>query len=265
MIAELCRQEAVKLFANRYPYLLLGIVLAGQAAYTALKGFAEPETTLDVLTAPQLWADGMGVAMRLGLFVILVLGAMGFSQEFAQGTVKTMLVLPVRRRDWVVAKLISLIVLAWALLAATALLGIALVAVTAGWGDVSRGGVTLYEAHLVWSQLAAAIGLTAVMLLPLCAFALLVSVFFSSSGAAVGVALVLAIVLEFGLGLLDESARFVFLHHLTVPFAQIVKMGKGLPFEWDETLRWGLPVAGATFVAFAAALRIRLERMDITD
>jgi len=265
MIIELCRQEGVKLFANRYPYLLLGIVLLGQAVYTALKALKEPATTLDVLTAPQLWGDGMGVALRLGLFVILVLGAMGFSQEFAQGTVKTMLVLPVRRGEWVAAKLLALVLLAWALLAACVLLGALVVAVALGWGDVSRGGVTLYQAGQVWAQVAAATGLTALLLLPLCAFALFVSAFFSSSGAAVGVALVLAIVLEFGLGLLDESARFVFLHHLSVPFGQIVKMGKGLPFEWDETLAWGLPVAAVTFCGFAGALVFRMERMDITD
>ena len=265
MIPELCRQEGIKLFSNRYPYLLLGIVLLGEGVYTAVKALKTPETTLDVLTAPQLWADGMGVAMRLGLFVILVLGAMGFSQEFAQGTVKTVLILPIRRWEWVTAKLVSLILLAWALLAACALLGVLIVALTLGWGDVTRSGVLLYTAGQVWGQLLAALGITALLLLPLCAFALLVSVFFSSSGAAVGVALVLAIVLEFGVGLLDQSARFVFLHHLAAPFALVAKMGKGLPFQWEEVLVWGLPVAGVTFALFAALLVARMERMDITE
>ena len=265
MIRELCRQEAIKLFSNRYPYLLLGIVLLVQAVYTIAKALKPPETTLDVVTAPQLWADGLGVAMRLGLFVILVLGAMGFSQEFAQGTVKTVLILPIRRYEWVAAKLLSLTALAWALLFTCALLGIAIVALALGWGDVQRSGVTLYTAGQVWGQVLAATGLTALLLLPVCAFALLVSVFFGSSGAAVGVALVLAIVLEFGVGLLENSARLIFLHHLSVPIALIAKMGKGLPFEWEETLVWGLPVAAVTCALCAGTLVARLERMDITD
>jgi ABC-2 type transport system permease protein len=265
MIAKLCRQEGIKLFANRYPYLLLGIVLLGQGVYTLAKAMRPAETTLDVLTAPQLWADGLSVALRLGLFVILVIGAMGISQEFAQGTVKTVLILPVRRFEWVLAKLLALILLAWGLLVACALLGAALVWAMLGWGDVERSGVMLYSSAQVWAQLLAATGLTALLLLPLCSFALLVGAFFSSSGAAVGVALVVAIVLEFGLGLLDESAQFVFLHHLPVPFAQIAKMGKGLPFEWEPTLVWGLPVAGLSFAVFAAWLVARLERMDITE
>jgi ABC-type transport system involved in multi-copper enzyme maturation permease subunit len=265
MIFELCRQEAIKLFSNRYPYLLLGIVFAVQAAYMIAHAATPPETTLDELTAPQLWADGAGVALRLELFIVLVLGAMGFSQEFAQGTVKTVLTLPIRRVEWVAAKFLSLTLLSWGLLLGFSLLGTVIVAFTVGWGDVVRGGVLLYTESQVWWSLATAVALTAVYLLPACAFALLISAFFNSSGAAVGVALVLAIVLEFGLGLLDQSAKFVFLQHLQVPVGYMGKMGKGLPYEWSDTLRWGLPVTLATTALLTGWLAARMERMDITD
>ena len=265
MIFELCRQEAIKLFSNRYPYLLLGIIFAVQAAYMIAHAASPPETTLDELTAPQLWADGAAVALRLELFIVLVLGAMGFSQEFAQGTVKTVLTLPIRRVQWVAAKLLSLALLSWAILLVFSLLGIAIVAFALGWGDVTRSGVLLYHQSEVWKSLLAAVGLTAIFLLPVCAFALLVSAFFSSSGAAVGVALVLAIVLEFGLGLLDRSAKFVFLHHLQVPVSTLGKMGKGLPFDWSDTLTWGVPVTLISTAVLAGWLAVRMERMDITE
>jgi hypothetical protein len=205
------------------------------------------------------------LGLRLGLFILLVIGSMGFSQEFAQGTVKTVLTLPIRRLHWVAAKLISLTLLAWGMLLGAALVAVVVVALTLGWGEVERSGVILYGQAAVWRNLAAAVALTGLYLLPVCAFALLVGAYFSASGAAVGVGLVLAIVLEFGIGLLDRSARYVFLHHLQVPIGYVGKMGKGLPFDWDDTLAWGVPVTLVTAIVLTGWLAWRLERMDIVD
>lgn len=264
MIVELCRQEGIKLLTQKYPYLLIGIVLAVEAAYMAATGFAPAETSLHVVTAPQLFAEGVGWGLRFGVYMLLVLGAMGFSQEFALGTVKTVLILPIRRHQWVAAKLVALIVLAWGMLLASVVLGIALAAVIVGWGDVVRSGVLLYSLGQVWSHLLTATGLTALFLLPVCAFALLASVYFNSSGAAVGVTLVLGIVVESAAEMLDQG-RWVFFHHLHVPFGQIVKLGKGLPFRWEDSLTWGLAVGAVTFAVFAGWLTVRLQRMDITE
>jgi ABC-type transport system involved in multi-copper enzyme maturation permease subunit len=264
MIAELMRQELLKLATQRYPYLLLAALVGLQVLRVLNLAWTPPATVLDVVSAPQLWAEGLAWSLRLLVFVLLVVGAMAFSGEFALGTARTVLVLPVRRRDWWLAKLATLVLLAWALLALLALLGAALVAATSGWTDVVREGLVLRPRAEYWRDLLLGLALTAVQLLPLCAFALLVGQFFTNSGAAVGVAVLLGMVLESAGGLL-AAGRYLFLFHLHRPLALLEQLGKGLPFTWEEPLRLGLAVAVAWFVVLGALAWLRLERMDITS
>ena len=264
MIGELARQEGIKLFSQKYPYLLAALVIAVEAAYMIVTAMKPAETSLDVVTAPQLWAQGLGWGLRFEVYAILVIGGMGISREFSLGTVKTVLILPIRRYQWILAKLLGLVLLSWSLLIVVVGLGLVIAAISPGWGDVLRDGVRLYTAGQVWGNLALASGLTFVFMLPVCAFALLISSFFSSSGAAVGVTLLLGIVLETVTEMLDLGT-WLFIHHLYRPFAMIEKLGKGLPFRWGETAAWGSTVALVTFVIFAGLLIFRMGRVDITD
>ena len=262
MIAELLRQELRKLAAQRYPYVLLLALAALPVLRMLSLAWTPPPTALDVVSAPQLWADGMAWALRLLVFVVLVQGALAFSQEFALGTAKTMLTLPLRRRDWCAAKLATLVLLAWALLAALALLATAVVAACGGWEPVVREGLVLRSVAEYRGALLLALALTAVQLVPLCAFGLLVGGFFSNSGAAVGVAVLLGMALESAGGLL-AAGRFGFLYHLHRPLGLVERLGKGLPVTWDEPLGLGLAVALAWAVVLAALAWWRLESMDI--
>lgn len=264
MIRELCRQEFVRLFAQRYIYLVLVVMVLMQALRMATLASATAESTLDVISAPQLWAEGLGWGLRVLVFLILIVGAMGFSQEFSLGTAKTMLVLPLTRRAWFVSKLLFLLGLAWAALLLLAGLGLIIAATTLGWSDVAREGYVIYAASALWDDLALAVLLTAAFLAPLCALALLVGLHFNNAGAAVGVAVLLGIVLE-AVGSLAEWGRFLFTHHLTRPAAVVGKMGRGLAYQWAPLLETGLPVALITFALLSLWALVRLERMDITQ
>lgn len=264
MIRELTRQEFIKFFSHKYPYALLLLVLTAQLLRMLSTALSTPETTLDIVTGPQLWAQGVGIGLRFGVYLLIVIGAMAFSQEFAEGTVKTVLVLPLQRWQWFSAKLLFLVLTSMALLAIIAGLAALVVAFTLGWGDVVREGVVLYSGAEVLRQVLLAIGLTAVFLLPVCAFGQLVGIYFSSSGAAVGTALLAGIVLEAAAGL-GGFGKFVFLYHLHRPVAVIEKLGKGLPFTWDVVLSWGIGACLISFVIMCVWQVARLERMDVTN
>ena len=262
MIGELTRQEFIKFFSHRYPYALLALVLVAQLVRMLGTALSAPETTLDIVTGPQLWAQGVGMGLRLGVYLLIVVGAMAFSQEFAQGTVKTILVLPVQRWQWITAKLLFLLLTSMGLLALIAALAGLVVAFTLGWGDVLREGVVLYKGGEVLRQVLLATGMTAVFLLPVCAFGQLVGIYFSSSGAAVGTALLAGIVLEAAAGV-GGFGKYVFLYHLHRPAAVIEKLGKGLPFKWDEVVSWGLGACLISFLILWVWQVVRLERMDV--
>lgn len=263
MIGELYRQELQRLLARRFAYVLVLLVVAAALARMVVLAQAEPASALEVPTAPQLWAEGMAWALRFSVFVLLVLGAMSFSQEFSLGTVKTVLVLPVRRGAWLAAKLGALVTVAWVLWLAVAGLGVLVAALTLGWGDVAREGFVMHEAAAVWRQVALAVALTAVLLVPLCVFALWLGLWFSSSGAAVGVAVLAGMVLEAVAGLF-EAGRLVFLQHLHAPAAVVGRLGRGLPYQWEPVLTWGLGTAAGTCLLFGLWAWWYLERRDIT-
>lgn len=262
MIRALCKNEFTKLFSQRYPFLLFGAVLLLQAVRMLSAALTPPETTLEILSAPQLWADGVSMGLRFGTYLLLVIGAMSFSQEFGLGTAKTVLVLPLQRWHWAVAKLGFLVVVALAMLAAIVLMAIVIVAVTLGWGAVVREEVEMYSHVVVWIEVARAVGLTALFLLPVCTFALLIGVYFSSSGAAVGTALLLGIGLEAAVGL-SGAGKYLFLYHLHRPVAMLEKLGKGLPFQWDDLLTWGVGTTIVSFLVLGGWLITRLEKMDV--
>lgn len=263
MIGELWRQEAIKLLSQKYPYLLMAVTVLLPVVRMLVLALTPPRSSLDVVSGPQLWAEGMEWSLRVMVFVVLVIGAMAFSREFSLGTARTVLMLPVSRTAWLTAKLLWVAALTWSLLLACCALYAAIVAATVGWGDVAREGLVIYAAGTFWWHISLSIGLTAVFLLPVCAFALVLGLHFNSSGAAVGVAVLLGIVLESVSGLLD-AGRYVFLFHLHRPVALVGKLGRGLPFTWETELTLGLATTLTWFALLMLWGWMRLVRMDIT-
>jgi ABC-type transport system involved in multi-copper enzyme maturation permease subunit len=263
MTGELTRQELLKLASQRYPYVLLAIALAAQAAAMLVLGLRRPESSLDVLTGAQLWSEGALAGLRLSAYIVLVTGAMSLSGEFSQGTAKTWLVLPLTRRHWLAGKLLSLLALSAALVAAVAALAWLVTAFTAGWGDVAREGITLHRAAEVQRHLALSVALTVLLMAPVCAFGMLVGLLFPSPGAAVAVAVLLGTTLDAAANLFDSMGRFIFFAYLTQPFATVGRIGKGMAYQWQPVLTWGLGVSAATLLVLLAVLFVRLEKMDI--
>lgn len=262
MILELFRQEWLKLFSRPLWYGLLAIAPAVQVLRMLAMHFSAPETTLDVVSAPTLWAEGMAWGLRLVAYLVLVLGALGFSEEFTQGTVKTMLTLPLTRRMWFAGKLVTQIVLAAAMVLLCALVGLLLTLAMAGWPDVVREGLLIVSAGEAFAQMLGAVGLTMLLSLPLCAFALWVGLHVTSSGVAVAVAILAATILELATGLFGMG-RYLFLAHFHAPVAIVSRLGQGFPVRWEPVFTWGLGVGLLTFVVFAGWGVWRLERMDI--
>ena len=262
MLSELIRQEVIKLFTRRYVYLLLALPPVLLAARLLAMHLSPPETTMDVPTSLQFWAEAMMWGLRLSGYVLLVLGAMSFSQEFSLGTVKAVLTLPVSRSGWYAAKGATLLGVAWLLLAVNALLAWGLTWLLVGWQGVTREGLVLLSGGQAFAQAALALGLTALLLAPLCAFALWLGLYFSSSGAAVGVAVLAGTVGELAAGLFG-AGRYLFLSQLYRPLEVVERMGRGLSGRWEQVWLWGLAVGVVSLLVFGLWGWRRFERLDI--
>lgn len=260
MIWELIRQEWVKLFSNRYIYALLALVLASVVVSILTSVFSPPASGM--ASPPQLWADGAGLGHRLGVFLILVVGAMGFSQEFSQGTAKTMLVLPLHRWQWALAKVLFLISFSLGLVLFISALAWVVVALASGWGVVMREGMQIATSAQVWEGLGLAVLLSSVFMLPVGIFALMVGLHFSSSGAAVGTTLLSAILIE-SVVRLGNTGKILFFFHLSRPFEGMERLGKGVSFDWAEMASTGLVSALLGFSVCSIYLFWRFSKMDI--
>ncbi len=262
-MGELIRQEIVKLCSQRFPYVLVALVVLLQAVTTIAAARTAPETTLDVVNAPLVFSEGAQAGLRGTVYLLLMLGAMSLSREFSLGTAKTFLVLPVTRRAWLLAKLAGLLLLAAALVLLVSGVGIALAALAPGWSDLRQEGLMLAGGAVLARELATATGLTILLLAPVCAFGLLIGLHFASSGAAVGVAVLLGVILEAAANLVDPLGRYVFLAYVPKPFGQVGRLARGLPYEWSGLAGWGLGIAAASFVLLAGWSLWRFERMDL--
>jgi ABC-type transport system involved in multi-copper enzyme maturation permease subunit len=263
MLGELIRQEAVKLGTQRFPYVLVAAVLLLETAAALVTAHTPAETSLDVVHGALVFAVGAQAGLRGAIYLLLVVGAMSLAREFSLGTAKTFLVLPVSRRAWIAAKLIALALLALALVLAIAVLAALLAAIHPGWGAVRQEGLVLSSGAQVAQAAAAATGLTALLILPVCAFALLIGLHFTSSGAAVGVAILLGALLDAAANLVDGFGRYVFLAWIPKPFAQVERLAKGLSTGWSASAGWGVGVAAVSFGLLAGWAYLRFERMDI--
>ena len=262
MIRALLRLEAAGLFTQRFAWVLLASLVGLQVARMLLGGMATPETSMDVVAAPGLWATGVGWSLRLLYFVLLILGAMGFSREFSLGTAKTILVMPLHRWQWYFAKLLFQALLAWGWLMLSALIGWLVAWLIAGEFSVVREGLTLATTMQVLAAQAAALALTGLMLLPLCALALLIGLFFHNSGAAVGAAVLCGLGLE-AFTALWSGGKWLMVQYIFEPVRLVERMGRGIPYQWDNLLLWGLPLALGWLLLLGALGVARLERMDI--
>ena len=260
---ELVRQEVFKLASQRFVYGLIAIVAILEIIMAVVTARAPAESSLDVINASGVFATGAEAGLRGAIYVLLVIGAMSLSREFSLGTAKTFLVLPVRRIDWLVAKLIALTLLGVGLVALVFALGAVVAAIDPGWGAIQQDGIVMVSGHLQLRRIAVAAAFTGLLMLPVSAFAFTLGLHFTSSGAAVGVAVLLGLILDAAGNLSDTAGRYDFLAWVGRPLGQIERMSKGLPCSWGTIGTWGLGLAAVSSAVLVAWTLWRFERMDI--
>lgn len=285
-IGRLVRFELAKLFRQKLPYVVL-FPIVGAIMLVMLRGMdvqgeavSDPRIRngFEYLGTACLWA------LRLVSVFAVVIASLSLSGEASQGTYRMILVRPVTRTDVFIAKalVVSLVVLA--LFIATALLSYAMLHVVHGfWRDgsymspLNEGRFTLMGEEILSDPnrakevLAADFRLAMTLsILPLLAsgcFGLLISSVFDNTGAAVGLAMFLAIAL-YGFASVDRQAgKYVFSHSLEYGLSVSKHRAEGYSDrKWEEgeiRRAWVVPLlSGGVFLA--AAYGVFLKRDILT-
>lgn len=192
----------------------------------------------------------------LGLLLIVIFCAGLISSELGRGTVRTVLVRPLRRIEFLLAKLLLGFTFAWSLLLLAGAASWSLALLLGDVHGVEFGGELLYSsAEMAVTYLLAA-GISAVLLSSVVAYALLFSAATRSPataiGWAVGLWLLLGIV-KYPLGI----DAFMFSTYLASPWEVFANRSDGLVVAWmPGAAYWVLVslISSAVFVVGAAAI-----------
>ncbi|NQT52728.1 ABC transporter permease [bacterium] len=103
--------EILKLFAHRFlPFAIVATVVVAVGLGLAGKHFASTATAGSGSSFSNygLWVVTSSFALRLGTVLLMVLGAMSMSTEASARTLNTLLARPIRRFEFLLAKVLSL-------------------------------------------------------------------------------------------------------------------------------------------------------------
>jgi ABC-2 type transport system permease protein len=279
--AALVAFEVRKLAARRLPLIAFALIVlvalaapwVGHVVDTAsslAQGKGRPEDRFG--NGWSALTSGVGTARLFLVIATLVLSGSTLAEEWSQGTIKALLVRPVRRIELLLAKTLVM----WGF--ACSALVVAVVAagiggeLTQGLYDVTdpffpeRPAKYLFGLMLDYTLLATLMTMPA--LLAMTTMGLLFSTVFDHPGHATGAAVGALFVLTSAAGLMsDESRAFVFVTHLSGPFDTL----DGLAQQFSGVIQAFSPAAlagsAAVSLAWAAALflasAVLLERRDI--
>ncbi|MGE0710727.1 MAG: ABC transporter permease subunit [Planctomycetota bacterium] len=278
----LVRFEWRKLLGRRLPlFALLGVVLiallapkVGHVVDTATS-LQQRGRAASVDRFANGWTALAGAVSTTRMFLtlaVLVLAGSAVAEERAQGTLRALLVRPVRRAELLLAKLLALWSYGGALLIAAVVAAAVGAELSLGLYDVVDPDYPERLTHAFGDMCGYVYLATALSLAPLLALSamgLLVSVLFDHPGHATGVAVAALFLLSAWAGLDRDAKDYLFVGYLAAPF-QIV----GDLAEQYTNVRKDLApsaLAQATLVPLAWALgcfgasALVLTRRDVTD
>jgi ABC-2 type transport system permease protein len=272
-VQRLVRFEWRKLFARRFTWIaLLAVALAAAISPATGQVLAKAEqltrgspADVEGMSGWAALASGLRFGTYVATFVILILAGSAVSEEVQQGTLKTLLLRPVRRTDVLLSKMVALSIFSVLLvLVMGAASGLA--ACRYDFGSlVSQGGK---DAATLTRYTAGAFGLALAPLFSLVAFGLLFSCAIDHPGQGTGAAIGGYFVLSAVAGLTVAAKKWFFVYYVALPFEDLFDMGGGVSaaakeFREHAPLAVEVPLASALVLLLGAALLLRMR--DIGD
>jgi len=212
-------------------------------------------------------AGSVTTARPFVVLVLLVLASSTVAEEAAHGTLRALLVRPVRRGEVLAAKALACWGYAVLLLVAVVLAALAGGELTRGLYDITDPDYVERTKHTFGAMLRFVAIATALSLPPLLAFTglgLLISTLMDHAGHATGAAVGALFVLSAAAGLLDpEQGRFVFVSYASFPFEVVSDLANQFSGQLDRfkapfiqqsvlvCLGWAALLFGASGLIFA--------------
>lgn len=198
----------------------------------------------------------------LGLILLLAYCAGLVSSELGHGTVCLMLTRPLRRREFIAAKLLLGMTYAFILALVT---GLTTWGVTAAFGDlngVGFGGEALFANTDMLLAYAIGLGVALLPLFAASAYAVMISTLTRSTGAAVTCAIGFWALLDLIKRPLHITP-YIFSTYVDTPWQVFSDQCHGITSSWSPAVIWTSGTAAFSFIVFTAIAIIALNRKDL--
>lgn len=253
------QSEIDKALRNTLPYIGAALMLAMIGVAALIRPLAvDSESDYDFLAfAVQLSLN------VLGFLIVLLFSSSLVSPELASGSIRIMLVRPLRRSELIAAKILT--GMTYALVLNLLALGTAWI-VAAWWGEligVYYGAELLHGDQEMAGAYAAAAGLA---LLPQFAGVAL-GVFLSACTKNTAAAITSAIGIWWVLDAIKyplRIERYVFTTYLERPWMLFADMANGIPVDWTPVVIRAVAVSLITWAVFSILAAMLLSRRDLS-
>jgi ABC-type transport system involved in multi-copper enzyme maturation permease subunit len=173
------------------------------------------------------------------VFLIIILASTAISDEAQKGTLKTILVNRVKRREFIVGKAFFLLAFFMALLGVISILSLAAGGILFGLSDISEKSYIIHTQLDLFLNYFLSLFFTAFSVFALINLCLFFSVLFNNSLlcflSSLGVNFIFYIFTE-----LDFHKYFFLTSYLSFPLKNVQKMAQGLPLIWSPKLEYML-------------------------
>ncbi|MHC4663581.1 MAG: ABC transporter permease [Planctomycetota bacterium] len=206
-IIGIARGEWTKLTRHRMVYILLALAIILPLSFPVFQGFKEGLAVVETWGSSEsaempgqiAFCRAAGFSLTLLLPLLLIYASMCITSETENRTLKTMLVRPVRRAEYLIGKSIMMWFFTTVVLAVVFIFSFAVSAIFFNWVDL-YSGVELDPAHI--AEKTSILGQRLLVMLPLILFAALafitvalsISTFANGSGTSVGVTMMFFLV-----------------------------------------------------------------------
>lgn len=199
----------------------------------------------------------------LGVLLAVVFSASLVTHEKTTGTIRAILVLPLKRAELVVAKLFVAFAFSGLLLAVTTVASVAAGMLFFDYGPVCEGNTAIYGEAMLWRALFLGAALSILPLMAASSYGLLFSCWMANTGAALGSAVTIFVLLDMLKARLG-IAPVVFTTYVGSPMGVVADIADGFDFAWSSCLRRVVPVCAGWIAICAIFSVLAIRRKDFT-
>ncbi|MFH0889190.1 MAG: ABC transporter permease [Planctomycetota bacterium] len=229
-IWTLTKIELYKLARQKFFYIAFFLVMAVVIVSVLSELFSSDKTAQ--INGFSTLILGCLNGFKISAFLILIMGSLLFASETTLGTIKTILVAPIRRSELIIAKVITVIILA--LLFTLLIESISFISSWTIYGFADITDPTFPDIiHLSKSAMLLYIAYTFIhIILPLITIGLMglfVSTFIENAGIAVAISIIVYLIMDtFIVGLFENLSTYLFNYYLNYYLATLKDISEGV-------------------------------------